>query len=35
LADGELAYRVRFELLSPDEQAAAVAARKAKKAALS
>jgi hypothetical protein len=33
LADGHRAYRVRFQLFAPDEQAAAVAARKAAKAA--
>jgi len=33
LAAGERAYRIRFELFSPEEQAAAVAERKAKKAA--
>jgi hypothetical protein len=33
LAAGYRAYRIRFELLSSDEQAAAVAARKAAKAA--
>ena len=33
LAAGHRAYRIRFELLSSEEQAAAVAARKAAKAA--
>ena len=33
LADGHRAYRVRFELFSSDEQAAARAERKARKAA--
>jgi hypothetical protein len=33
LAAGYRAYRIRFELFSDDEQAAAVAERKAKKAA--
>jgi hypothetical protein len=33
MADGHRAYRVRFELFSPEEQAAAVSARKAAKAA--
>lgn len=33
LADGHRAYRIRFQLFSPAEQAAAAAERKAKKAA--
>ena len=33
LADGHRAYRIRFELFSSEEQAAAVAERRAKKAA--